>query len=76
LFFARQGRHHDNLDVFCFSSAAEDIEHVKSTDFWHHDIAQNQVWTILDRHCQSLFPITGGDDVVAFRKEADAINLA
>jgi hypothetical protein len=75
LFFTREGGHHDNLDVFCLGSATQDIEHVKPANLRHHDITYNQVWTIFDRHCQSLFPITSGNDVVTFRKEADAVNL-
>ena len=33
--------HHNHLDVFGFGSAAQNIQHVKPADFWHHYITDN-----------------------------------
>ena len=41
LVFARECGHHDDFDVFCFGRTAQDIEHVKAADFWHHYITDN-----------------------------------
>jgi hypothetical protein len=75
LVFARECGHHDDFDVFCFGRTAQDIEHVKAADFWHHYVTHYQAWTVFDCHRKCLFPIAGGNDIVSFREEADAINL-
>jgi hypothetical protein len=41
LILAGERSHHDDFDVFGFGGGAEDVEHVKTTDFWHHNIGDN-----------------------------------
>lgn len=68
--------HHNDLDIFGLGGTAQDVEHVKTADFWHHDVADDQLWTFFDGHCQCFFAVAGRYDVIALGKETDAINIA
>lgn len=41
LVFTRERCHHDDFNVFRFRGTAEDVQHVKAADFWHHDVADD-----------------------------------
>jgi hypothetical protein len=41
LVFTGERGHHDDFNIFRFGGAAEDVQHVKATNFWHHDVADD-----------------------------------
>jgi hypothetical protein len=64
LIFGAEGGHHDNLNVFCLCRRAEDVEHVKATDFWHHDVTDDELRPFFNGHSKRFFAVTSGYDVV------------
>jgi hypothetical protein len=58
LVVARKRGHHNYLYVFCFRGAAKDVEHVKTANLWHHDVADDEVGAFFDGHCEGFFTVT------------------
>ncbi|MDX2776147.1 hypothetical protein PV379_02110 [Streptomyces caniscabiei] len=59
LVFAGKCGHHNDFDVFGFGCGSKDVKHVKAADLWHHDVAYDKLRTLLDRHGERFFPVTG-----------------
>jgi len=75
LIFAGECGHHDNFDIFCFSSRTQNIQHIETADLRHHDIANNELRSFLNRHSQGLFPVASRYDVIPFSKKPHAVDL-
>jgi hypothetical protein len=76
LIFAGERGHHNNFDVFGLGGGTQNVEHIEATDFWHHDVADDQLGTLLDSHGQGFFAVSSGHDVVAFCEESYAVYFA
>jgi hypothetical protein len=57
LIFARECCHHDDFYVFGLGGAAQNVQHVKTTDLWHHYITDNEVRTVFDGHSERFFAV-------------------
>ena len=58
LLFGRQSGHHDHFDVLGFGRGMQDVEHIKTTDFRHHHIADDELRTLLDCHSKRFFAVS------------------
>jgi hypothetical protein len=67
LVFTGKRGHHNNFYIFCLGSRAQDIQHIKTTNLWHHDIADDQPWLFFDSHGKGFFPVASRNNVVALR---------
>lgn len=76
LVFTGKRGHHDHLNVFCLGGATKDIEHVKATDLWHHDVTDDKVRTLFNSHSECFFTVAGGNNSIPFGLKTDSINFA
>jgi hypothetical protein len=76
LIFAGKRGHHDNFNVFCFGCGTEDIEHVETADFWHHNVANDKGRTFFNCHSKCRLAVASRDDVVAFGEQTYAVDFA
>jgi len=76
LFLRAEGSHHNDFYTLGFGGRAQDIEHVKTTDLWHHNVAYDQGRPLFDGHRQRFFAVAGRYDVIAFGEQTDTINFA
>ena len=66
LIFGGKGGHHDDLDIFGLWSRADDVKHVKTGDFGHHDVGDNKVRAFADGRSESFFAVASRYDVITF----------
>ena len=76
LVFATEGGHHDDFYATRFGGAAENVEHIKATDFWHHDIGNDERRSVFDGECQRFLAVPCTDDIVAFCEQPHPIDFA
>lgn len=57
LVVARKSGHHNDFNIFGFRRTTKDIEHIKATNFWHHNITDDKSWAFFDSNSEGLFPV-------------------
>jgi hypothetical protein len=65
LIFTGKSGHHDYFDRFSLCRRAQNVEHIKAADFWHHNIADDKLWPLFDCHRERFFTVSGGNYVVS-----------
>jgi hypothetical protein len=76
LIFTTERGHHNYLDVFGFCGRTQNIKHIKTTNFRHHDVTNDELRTLFDRHCKRFFPVSSRNNIVTFGKEAYSVDFS
>jgi len=67
---------HNDFGSFESFGVAQNIQHLETANFGHHDIRNNKVWLFLGRNSQSGFPVAGGYYGVALSEHTRLVYLS